>query len=361
MHIKLYTSKNNGFKTTLILAFDSKEYRRETLVAGIRKTIFYSPLGAGIKIDVTDDLLEEYNALCIEKRKLFAISDDCYLYSSGYLAKKYGPARTCAFLESILYGLTDFIEEAFFSYLILPPIKIPSISVGGVRCATTTVPTFDFMVQMNPMFSYITAWNYFQRPRDEVYEIHIDSFSSRTTLAWQELKNKNPLIFPHGDECNIGISLADAIAYVTDVRLDRTRKRLEPDNIDNVWKAFAFTTETRFLTYNNIAFYRWFDYTQISWEEYQARPILFIDAQSLNMRVISNLEPFKAAVEYVSKKGGSLQGFDLYMDSSRLQDGDIYVYAGEQSKERAETFRDMFDIEIFSVIELRQKIEEEKK
>lgn len=346
----------------MVIAFDSKEYRREREIDGVRKTLFYSPLGVGVDVSISEELYEEYRKLCDEKRKGHAIYDDCYIFSSGYLSKKYGPSRTCSFLESIIFGLSEYIDCAFFSYVILPPNKIPTVTVGGTYSASTEIDTLKFLTKLNPMFSYITAWNYYKRPRSDEQELWIDSFSSLTTLAWHELSNKHPLkIYPHGDECNLAISLADAIAYVTDRRLDRRRLRLDPDSIDEVWHGLNIKTETRFLTQDDLIYYRWYDYNPVDWKMHQARPILFMDAQALNMKTMVNLDPYKAAIEYISKRGGSLQGFDLHMDSDRIRDGDIYVYAGEEAKNRAETFRDMFDLDVFSIREIRQAIQQQKR
>lgn len=344
----------------MVLAFDSKEYRREREIEGVRKTVFYSPLGAGVKIEHSSNLYETYRELCEEKRKNYAINDECYIFSSSFLRKKYGDLRTTSFLESIIYGLSNYIEKSFLSYVWLPPEKFPMISVGGTGCPTINEPTMKFLTKLNPMYSYLTAWIYYTRHRTDTDDLFIDSFSSKHTLAWRELQNRNPKIFRRGDEVNLPISIADAIAYVTDKRLGRIHQRIDPDNIEEVWKGFDFDVETRFLNHKNMGYYKWYNFDDIDWRDYQARPVLFLDLDALNMKQTVKLDPFNIAVAYVSGKGGSIQGFDVNMDSERVRDGDIYIYAGEKARNRANMFKDIYDIETLSLKELRSKIEKEK-
>jgi len=341
-------------KCISVLAFDSKEFRRERLVDGIRQTIFYSPFGVGVKMKNSPRVIDVYHEIAEEKEKTNAILESCYIYSSNYLNKKYDQTRCTSFLEALIYGLQDFIEEVFFSYVTISPNITPEISVGGHFSPTTTVPTLDFFKQLSPMFSYISAWNYFQIERIEKPSILLDAFSSKYTAAWMALERNYDLkIYPHGDECNLPISLADIIAYVTDRRLNRMHLRLEPDSLKKVWNNFNFEVNTRILTQADLAYIAYFNYENIDWLEYQARPILFLDLESLRMQTMTEIEPYKIAIKHISQKNGSIQGFDEGMDSKRIQDGDIYVYAGEASRKRAETYSDIYNIEIYSVKELR--------
>jgi hypothetical protein len=57
-------------------------------------------------------------------------------------------------------------------------------------------------------------------------------------------------------------------------------------------------------------------------------------------------------------KGGGFQGFDEGIDAGKIRDGDVYAYAGEKAKERAFAFRDMYNIEVCSIRELRQKVQD---
>jgi hypothetical protein len=340
-----------------VLAFDSKEYRRERDIGGVRQTLFYSPLGVGVKVDDIPELFKKYTEVCEEKEKNHAVLEKCHIYSSNFLSKIYDPQRCTSFLESIIYGIQEFISEVFFSYVIISPNITPHIIVGGKYCATSQIPTLDFFKQLNPMFSYITAWNYFQTERNNKPLVLLDAFSSKNTEAWNYLENKHDLkIYPHGDECNLPISLADIIAYVTDRRLNRLHLRLEPDNIESIWEKYDFQIETRIIRQNDLKSIAYYNYDDVDWTKFQARPILFLDLEAINMQTMTGLDPYKLAIKYVSKRGGSIQGFDENLDSKRLKDGDIFVFAGEEPRKRAETYKDIYDIETHSVKELRRLV-----
>jgi ABC-type Zn uptake system ZnuABC Zn-binding protein ZnuA len=53
-----------------------------------------------------------------------------------------------------------------------------------------------------------------------------------------------------------------------------------------------------------------------------------------------------------------LEAFDPYIDSDKIRDGDVYVYAGKEAEKRADSFKDMFEIETLSVKELRRKAQQ---
>jgi hypothetical protein len=67
-------------------------------------------------------------------------------------------------------------------------------------------------------------------------------------------------------------------------------------------------------------------------------------------------DPYASVVAYAFLKGGGFQGFDEGFDASKIRDGDVYAYAGEKAKERAYAFKGMYDIEVYSIRELRQKV-----
>jgi len=340
----------------MVLAFDSKEYKREIVTVDGRQLSFYTPLGVGIKINDVEELKSQYKETCKEKRIPHAIFDDCSIYSSNNLNKKYGYDRTAAFLESLVYGVSDFIDEVYFSYVILSPKDYPQINVGGHFSPTVPVKIFDFLKNLGPMFSYITAWSYLQGNREVKEEIYIDAFSSKNTLAWEELKKHSPKVFPRGDECNFSISLADAIAFITDRKLNKMKLRLEPSGVEKAWAPFNLNVKINVLNYKQLDYFKWFDFQDIDWKDYQARPILFIDLDAINMKTMVEMEAYNYAVKYISEKGGSLQGFDIHIDSKRIKDNDIFVYAGDEAKKRAETFSHICDLEIYSVKELRQMV-----
>jgi hypothetical protein len=56
---------------------------------------------------------------------------------------------------------------------------------------------------------------------------------------------------------------------------------------------------------------------------------------------------------YAYHKGGAAQLFNYYMDGTKVQNGDVMVYVGNQSKSLAESFSHMLDVEVLSAKEIR--------
>lgn len=223
------------------------------------------------------------------------------------------------------------------------------------------------------------------------HNLLLDGFRSKVTYAWHQLIERSaPKIYSSGDECNPFISFADLVAFLMDVKLynaDPEHRKLNPDNIRWIWQEYDFEVNVRFLDESGLTNYKWHANDLIEYKSYLARPALFlmvdqiekigpketkeIDESQTELEVIETkpkkfrevlrkMGPFHAAMIYAYKKGGCVQLFDKYIDSDKIQDGDILVYMGRNSKQMAETYQDGFDLEIMSAKELREKVMKEK-
>jgi len=130
------------------------------------------------------------------------------------------------------------------------------------------------------MFSYISAWNFIRRHIHSDYDLYIDSFRSKFTLAWDELvKYKSPKVFPRGDECNPFISFADIIAFLTDVKLytsTPSHRRLTKENVEYVWKDYNFEVDCHYLDESIYSKFKWYNNELIDIRPYLAHPIVFL-------------------------------------------------------------------------------------
>lgn len=342
----------------LIVAFDSGDFSRRKKVNGQREIVFFTPLGAGIAINANsvEKFKTMYQNVCGELVAEFEVPTKRVVYSHASLWKEVGHRKTVPFCDNLLKQLQKTIDSVFISYVVLPPKQIESVPVGGYGCPVEDIPTMKFLRNLSPMFSYITAWSYTGRHISEEHAYLIHNFSSKLTTAWQDLTNHIvPIIFPRGDECNPFISVADMIAYLTDKKLWDAKLWLEPDNIRKVWDNYDFEVEVRFLDEKVLSKYKWFSQEQIDTANYLARPMVFLDIEGISISRVSG-DPYVCAAAYAFLKGGAVQGFDKDIDSHKIRDGDIYAYAGEKAKERAVAFKDMYDIEVYSVRELRRKV-----
>jgi len=337
-----------------LTAFDSKEFRRSNK-AGEQK--FYTPLGCEIVVSELEDFYSTYVKKLHELAVRFGIEKCCGCFSPSEHNKIIGRARTIRMSDELLTSVQDLIESVHFSYVILPPKDVPSVEVGGYRSPKIEISTFDFLKQLSSFFSYITAWNYLGIVGRENEQIVIDGFHGKSTPAWDDIVAKtSPRIYSHGDECNPFISIADIICSLTDKKCWDNFKRLEPSSIEEVWESYSFDINVRFLDKSILSKIKWYTDDHIELTPYFARPIIFLKADGYKTELIKQLEVFPDATIYARHLRGCIQGFDKNLDSQKVRDGDIFVYAGEESKNTAFTLQDMFDIEIYSFRELREKI-----
>jgi hypothetical protein len=206
------------------------------------------------------------------------------------------------------------------------------------------------------MFSYMTAWAYSGRHLRENDAYLIDHFTGEMTIAWKDLSAFPDLkIYPGGDECNELISVADMLAYLTEKKLWDAKMWLKPENIEKVWSSYKFATEVRFIDEDTLSKIRPFSKDPINVADSLTRPMIFVNVTGIGFSRLTK-EPRISVAAYACSLHGAFEGFDKYLDSSKIRDGDIFVYAGEEAKILATSFKDMFDIQVYSVRELREKV-----
>ena len=343
-----------------IVAFDSGDFSRRKKADGKKEIVFFTPLGIGVSINEKSEekFKSAYLTACKKLAGEFKVPTKRVIYSHASLWKEIGHRKAVPFCDSVIKELQKLIDLVFVSYVVLPPDEVKSVQVGGYGCPIEEIPTMTFLRNLSPMFSYITAWSYTGRHMKEDHAYLLHNFSSKLTMAWQDLTDHiAPRIFPKGDECNPLISVADMFAYLTDKKLWDAKLWLEPNNIANVWADYDFEVEVRFLDENVLSKYRWFSQEQIDTANYLVRPMVFLDIEGISISKVTGA-PYVSAAAYAFLKGGGFQGFDEGIDAGKIRDGDVYAYAGEKAKERAFAFKDMYDIEVCSIRELRQKVQE---
>jgi hypothetical protein len=337
-------------KTT---AFDSKDYRR-TKATG--EEAFFTPLGCGVTFSEPEKVAEAYNKAIVALAPRFGLRECCGAFSPSAYFREMG-GKAIRFAEELLKTVSDQIDSVYFSYITLSSKNTPTVEVGGYRSPKKEINTKEYLRQISPHFAYITAWNYLGKTGRESETILIDGVQGKQTRAWDELTNRvNPLIMPHGDECNPLISIADIIAYLTDKKLYDNYFMLFPEKIEEVWQDYPFPIDTHFLDAKIISKIKWYSEQSIDATDYLARPMIFIKADGYKTEKLRELEVYAKATILAKIEGGGLSGFDRDTDSPKIKDNDIFIYAGEDSRKMCETLRDMYKIEYLSFRELSEKI-----
>lgn len=366
-----------------IAAFDAKDFTRSKPIyepvkgEGLRpryEVTFHSPLGVGAIIENQQAFREKFLASVKELAQQFGLRTKRPLYSSHSLKAELGLSAAIAFADDLIQAVQKHIDMLHATFVILPPKDVPTVTVGGYMCPKKEIPTHEFMRVLGPMFSYISAWSYFGKPRGDSI-VHVDSFSSKGTPAWQDLLQRTkPWVFSHGDECNPYICCADVLAFLTDAKLYSQKKKLMPQSLQEVWEGYDFDVDVHFLDKDILSKYRWHTDTNIDLTEYLARPTVFFlvdDLEKLGLLktdedeshpsekfryLVRNMEPYIAATAYAMHKGGCVQFFGKPVDTAKVKDGDVVVYVGQDSEKAATALSHMYDVEVLSAKELRKKV-----
>jgi hypothetical protein len=389
-----------------LLAFDSKDFGRRKIIQEVdpvtsepivtEMTKYYTPLGVGVRfkdpVAFKDDCLHRIELLANE----FELSQKRIMYDSYSLKVELSNTRAIPFCDKLVSKLTEYIDLLHFSYVVMPPDLHPTVKVGGFKSPAYEIRSAVFLRNLAPMFPHIAAWSYFGIEREAEGELLLDGFNSKETQAWNYLIAKTkPKIFPHGDECNPYIMIADIIAYLTDAKLYGQKLKLKRENLQKIWEPYGFEVDSHFLDYETHAVYGWNSEDQIDTAPYLAHPMTFLlvdeleklqpnpppaimeeeDEEELSgseeplvttseekrfSKLVRRMEPWYAVTAYAYYKGGGAQLFNFHMDRRKVQDGDTMVYIGHQSKALAEGIADMLDIEVLSAKEIRKAVNREK-
>jgi len=340
-----------------IVAFDSGEFIRSKKSDRGTEVVFHTPLGTGVSIkkEIKGDFQKQYHSSVEKHAKAFKVPTRRYVYSHENLWKEIGHAKTVKICDSVIKDLQKYIDRVFVSYVVIPK-ETQYIEVGGYGCPIEQKRTPIFLRSIAHMFSYMTAWAYSGRHLRENDAYLIDHFTGEVTTAWRDLSAFPDLkIYPGGDECNELISVADMLAYLTEKKLWDAKMWLKPESVEQVWNSYKFHTEVRFIDEDTLSKIRPFSKELINVVDFLARPMVFVNVTGIGFSRLTG-DPRVSVAAYACSLDGAFEGFDKFIDSSKIRDGDIFVYAGEEAKTLANSFKDMFDIQVHSVRELREKV-----
>ena len=380
-----------------VAAFDAKPFERGD-PAGARgqggraaRRGFRTQLGVGVVVSDKEAFRDRFAAKFAELRGSLGIGGQVPFCPSSHLLRQ-GQEEAVAFSDRLVGAVQDLIENVHCFYVILPPAEPDTVRVGGIGCPTRQIPTWLFIKNLGPMFSYLAAEDYLYQNRGSDMggvEFHIDGFVSKQTRAWERLVSKvSPKVFWRGDECNPFIACADLVAFLTDMRLHRRRLPLRRDSIAEVWRGYAFKTTVHYANRDGIAMQAWYNDEPVHVWPYVARPTVFLAVDSLSQdrgargvgdRVGAGAEPepeagrqdgarlsrskvlaktaaYAAAVRYAFERSASLKFFDWHEDFGNVRDQDTFVYIGAESKRIGTMLLDAVDVDVMSGRELRNKV-----
>ena len=380
-------------RTVKAVAFDAKPFERGNL-RGNQKSgdrggagTFKTQLGIGVSISDKEAFRDRFTAKFAEIRGRLKLSEQLPVCPSSRL-RSFGDEKAAELGGQLVDSVQDLIEDVHCFFVILPPDNPSTVRVGGAGGTGMEIPTWLFVKNLGPMFSYMTAQNYLYSHSGldaKNMEFHIDAFSSKRTRAWDILVDKvEPKAFWRGDECNPFIACADILTFLTDDKLHRQHLKLNRQNITKVWKNRKFKTTAHYVTRNALAIHAWYTNEEIDAWPYVARPTVFLAVDSMARdrqagggnavpgatapdpegaeqprtasKVFAKSAVYAAAVRYAFNHSGSFKFFSRYEDSAHVHDHDIFVYAGPESERIGRVLQDTSRVKAMSGLEPRDKV-----
>lgn len=361
--------------------FDAKEFTRTRIAEALgdaggevtlqRERCYHTPLGVGVRVDDTDrchqDLTEAFRRV-----KGHAHVASLRPYAPATVVRSWYQEEigaSVSAVEHILDSVLPRVRQLHFSFVALSNRQMESVPVGGYASPTRQVATAKFREALCPMFSYITAWTLDELHAPPACPVSVDAFESKPTLAWTRLcEITTPSYVYRGDEVDPLICLADLFAFATDRLLYRTHGRLEPDPIQRLWSRRGPEVTSWLIGRGNVAKVAWMSEEPIRPTRYVRHPVVFLlrDNPSAyagaprSMGVTSLIQagpPFESAVKIASTRNGSLKFFNEFDDPGLLADGDVLIHAGPRSKELAELYASMYEVETMTFLEARRAAE----
>ena len=339
---------------------------------------------------VTDDpdrLVEEIVRTSGDLMRRFGLDLGVPFVSSTRLRNAVGISKAILFADLLVTAVQPYVSSVHFSYVILPPSKVPSVRVGTGSEKCRDIPTRVFVANLGPMFSYLTAHSYlWMRGYKDLgdLEVQVDAFRSKQTKAWRMLTDAVPTrVFQHGDECNPLIMLADMIAFLTDSKLYGRNLLLNPHNIISIWKKYAFDVTTRFLDHKGLPFCTWDGNRLIGLTDRIARPLVYVAIDDIegNLRgddrpddglffpdeaprkfnqAIKQSPVYDAALTYAYQSGGCVKFYSAAEDLPLVRDGDVFAYVGDESRRIGQVLRHGYQLDVMSGLELRDLVKKGK-
>lgn len=149
-----------------VAAFDAKPFERGSPAdargqggGGGGRRGFKTQLGVGVVVSDKEAFRDRFAAKFAELGKSFGIDMQVPFCPSSHLLR-HGPAKAVAFSDQLVGSVQDLIENVHCFYVILPPAEPDTIRVGGLACPTIRIPTWLFVKNLGPAFSYMTAHDY---------------------------------------------------------------------------------------------------------------------------------------------------------------------------------------------------------
>ena len=332
-----------------VVAFDSKEFRRQGSAAGSQ--MFFAPLGIGVEIK-DNSYKETYVSAISELCREFGVRNTRKAIDSNTLQQTCGQARSITALEKFLEKVAPSIEAMTAYYMIISTINVPTIKMYGRDKAPEERPTVEFLRFINPDFVHLCAWKYVETHEGE-QKLFLDYFQSKESTASLGLLAKagggKVTIFPHGDLCNEYVSTADLLAKLVDARLYKAYGKLGDEGIKESFNDVSFKVDSQFIGQPDLANIVPYSQRATDFSDFMTRPMYYVVLDSdIPPGTARRLFESSLSIDYVINAaldtGGAYKFLDMNIDGPMIRDGDVFITTGSPSEKVVDYISGLFNI-----------------
>ena len=339
---KLYILQTIEVVMTVTIGVDSKyielNYESADGVAKHFKTV----LGIAVVTNNYSQFEAEYNTIIQELIRKYNIDTSRKVLSSHELLNL--SDSNILILEEFYNRIKDHIYKLNIIYTSFDTSRIPLISTYG-RVGTRKLNIDQFYNEIKNSFPHICVWKIFQYINDTEAHILFDSFSTKTTNAWEIIRGYNKLrIFINGDKSNCLISTADIIIRVLEHRINIQEKSFYPPDIAHCLRYPSFNHNTSQL-YIKIIDNRDYpkitplDSTVLPIRDYIQHPVYYIIIPTGNIDLDSIVSTVPKLMNEIYVRDGCVTGFSSREHIRWFKEGDVIISLDSRGETDITTLR----------------------
>jgi len=347
-----------------IIAVDAKAFDREGLSGS-----FTACIGASVVIECDEGFGKRMDDAWKSAREMQGISEEDVALKSVHVKELIGPSDAHDFVAHVVQQMSSYIKEVYFHYTFLDTRRIPLVQVyGRDHGPNTRWDVLEFIQRLNPSYTHCCAWKHMQGLTNQErgrFVFLLDNFEAKVTRAWEELSALGPdhlEVWFSGDLCNPYIRLSDTIVSYIDSKMNISSARLHPRDISGVFSDEPFPVIPSYLGQRYLPYITPLTKRMCDTRPYVKHPILFVAGPStppivresgVRMREILETHPVMLRIiNYARKIGASVKFLHIDGDQRLFRRGDKIMYIGEEAKQSAKTFSELYGISICDAFSL---------
>ena len=358
------------------VGFDSMLFRRSWVERNLseadptfaeeKRKAFVSPLGCGILVSDFRTFRGKFVKAFDFLAKDFKLRSPFLFLPSSVIIDRLGLPKAIAFVDKLVQLVQKEIAGVHVSFIILPVANDPTVTVGGLLSPAKPESSREYLVELQNPMPYLTAYSFRGGRMGGTFtgKMMMDSFESKRTRAWDRLVDADIEVYPHGDECNPLVCMADLMCFIVNFKLygraTYEERKLDLRNVYEVLSEFSFLSTVHRFDDSTKEAYVHYNYRQIDYMDKVKHPVTYLiynssEGEGMGMRDVVTERLWYPAVRRAYMSEGSVKRFDWSTDAKYVDNGDTLVCVGEEALRKAKTLSMTSKVEILTGLQLREK------